>query len=66
MKEIQELLSRQMTRKEFLRLFVVALVALFGINNFIAALRKSPKLTNEQPTVPEKASEGFGTRKFGV
>ena len=65
MKEIQELLSRQMTRKEFLRLFVVALVAMLGVNNFIAALRKSSKQTGKS-IAGSKATKGFGTRKFGA
>lgn len=62
MKEIGELLSRQMTRKEFLQLLGAAILSFVGVANFIAALRRS----QPQNDAPKTAGRGFGSSKFGV
>ena len=64
MKEIGELFSRQMTRKEFLQLLGAALLSFVGIANFIASLRSQ----SSQPRgeVAKTAGRGFGSSKFGI
>lgn len=69
MKQVQELLAQQMTRREFVRLFGLILLGILGVNNFISLL-KGP-LTNttrkkSDVALRDKDTSGFGTRKFGV
>ena len=68
MRDFQELFSKQMTRKEFLKLFAVALISILGINNFITNLDKYSKRNTIGQTsgANSKTSRGFGSRKFGV
>lgn len=68
MKQVQELLTRQMTRKEFLRLFGVAVLASFGVNNFISYLLKNSKQPSRDAMSGqgmERGGSGFGSRRFG-
>lgn len=68
MRDFQELFSKQMTRKEFLKLFAVAMITLFGVNNFITALNKYSKRNSIGHTngASTRSDKGFGSRKFGV
>lgn len=69
MKQVQELLAKQMTRREFVRLFGLAILGILGINNFISLLRGSTFNSTAQKSdvaLRDKESSGFGTRKFGA
>lgn len=68
MRDFQELFSKQMTRKEFLKLFAVSLIAMLGINNFITNLDKYSKRNSISQTsgANSKTDRGFGSRKFGA
>lgn len=59
----QEIVGRELSRKDFLKLIGGGIIVLFGMNNlinYVAHFRTStPKATVE-------SSHGFGTRKFGV
>jgi hypothetical protein len=62
----KKLLDKQMTRREFLQFAGASLLVLFGLSNIIALINHA-KRTAETPTIAEeKASTGFGSRKFGV
>lgn len=68
MKQVQELLGKQMTRREFVKLFGLILLGMLGVNNFISLL-KTPLSTNQSKSdiaLRNKDTTGFGTRKFGV
>lgn len=62
-----KLLSKQMTRREFLQFAGSSLLVLFGLGNIIALINHA-KQTAEAPTtpVPMKAATGFGSRRFGA
>ena len=60
-----KLLNKPMTRRDFLQFIVSSILILFGLSNFIAFLSHTKKVTNE-PVVTDRASTGFGSRKFGV
>lgn len=67
MKELQELLARQLSRKEFIKLLGLALLSMVGVNNFIAMLNKSSTRIAKKPAIENvKSVKGFGTSKFGV
>lgn len=61
----KELLSKRMTRKEFLQHAGGALAVLFGLGNFAMLFNPSEK---PESTAQAAASNkhGFGSRKFGV
>jgi hypothetical protein len=59
MKNTKELLSKEMTRAEFLRFGGLAILALFGLNNFMNLLQSQQK--QEQ-----HSAHGFGSSKFGI
>ncbi|QHN43189.1 hypothetical protein GII36_05055 [Candidatus Mycosynbacter amalyticus] len=65
MKVFDELLQREVTRGEFLKMIGIAAVSAFGVTNFIAKLSHTSKVI-EQGSQPHRiASHGFGSRKFG-
>lgn len=59
----EELFSRQMTRKEFVQFAGMAIIALFGINNFLSFLIKNSSKSSQHNA---KSGQGFGSSKFGV
>ena len=63
MPPLKELLSKPMSRKEFLRLFGVAILSLFGAKNFIQYVFNANKQSSSEST--SKADRGFGSRSFG-
>jgi hypothetical protein len=59
---IQELLQKELTRKQFLQLLVVMAVSLLGFSNLLNMLSG-----NNRPATPDKkSSHGFGSSKFGA
>lgn len=69
MKQVQELLAQQMTRKEFIRLFSLIILGILGVNNFISLLKDPLSSTIKRKSdvaLRDKDTSGFGTRKFGV
>jgi hypothetical protein len=66
MKQTKELFAKQMSRKEFLQFMGMAVIALFGLNNFIAFLRQHPQTSSQSADkTKDSTSNGFGSRKFG-
>jgi hypothetical protein len=67
MPPLKELLSKPMSRQEFLRLFAVAMLSLFGIRNILGYLTKEGEEAPRQVTAPAApGSHGFGSRSFGA
>ncbi len=64
---IKDLLSKPMSRKEFLRLFALALLGLFGINNFISYILRNQGSSSGSANTTGKTSSahGFGTSTYG-
>lgn len=62
----RELLSRPMTRKEFLQLIGVAILSIIGITNFLSSLQSGLITPRSRQRVAKSESSGFGSRKFGV
>lgn len=58
----QELITKELTRKDFLKFIGGAVVVLLGMNNLIAYLSRF-----REPTASEtlESTHGFGSRKFG-
>ena len=59
----KQILTREMTRKEFLQLVFGLVVAAFGFSRFISMLT-STNSTPESDTANK--SHGFGSSKFGL
>lgn len=59
----EELFTRQMTRKEFVQFAGLAVISLFGINNFLSFLYKNSSSSAHHD---RKSGSGFGSSKFGV
>lgn len=68
MKSVNELMKQQMSRKDFLRLFVAALLSVFGVTNFIQYLlsHSSPQSRSGSVASTPQDRHGFGSSKFGV
>jgi hypothetical protein len=62
-KAIRQLLEKEVTRKEFLQFAGAALIAVLGLNNFIALLTHFGTSTTKSSSEP--ASHGFGASRFG-
>jgi hypothetical protein len=59
-----KLLTKEMTRKQFLQFMAGALVAFLGMSNFLSFLSKHSEHPNK--SVVNDSSHGFGSRKFGA
>lgn len=64
MKIFDELLQREVTRSQFLKMIGVAAVTVFGVHNLISGMNRSISL-DESRGSQRVASHGFGSRKFG-
>lgn len=63
----EQLLQKEMTRKDFLRYMVGIFIAVFGFSNFVSvlsSLRDSPD-GQSKPIFNDDRLHGFGSRKFG-
>ena len=67
MPPLKELLSKPMSRQEFLRLFAVAMLSLFGIRKYTRLSYQRGREAPRQVTAPAApVSHGFGSRSFGA
>jgi len=63
-KALSQLLEKEVTRKEFLQFMATAIVALFGLSNFLNLLTNLP--TSPAPQPPDQTKRhGFGSSRFG-
>lgn len=63
---LDELLQREVTRGEFLRIIGVAAVGVFGIHNIISGINQSAHILDNPRRPQETARHGFGSRRFGA
>lgn len=62
-----KLLDKAMTRREFLQFAGSSVLILFGLQNILALVQHTKKVTEApKPVETAKTSNGFGSRKFGV
>lgn len=60
------LLKREISRKEFLRYMLGLALVIFGVSNFLAALRRVILQQNKHTEIiPAETTHGFGASKFG-
>lgn len=60
----QELIGKELSRKDFLKFIGGGIIVLFGMSNFINYLLHFQRTGSPRVTV--EAHHGFGTRKFGA
>ena len=63
--QLREQLNTEITRKEFLRYLMAAMLMLFGLNNFLSMLHGANKIIVERRPA-DSGADGFGSRRFGV
>ncbi len=66
MEPVKELLSRQMTRQEFLKVAVVAILTLIGVGNFMNLMKSHSRQSSQPASIDTTNQNGFGSRKFGA
>ena len=59
----QELVGRDISRKDFLKLIGGGVVVLFGLSNFISYLSHFQRTGTAKPAIETR--HGFGSRTFG-
>lgn len=64
MKYIDDLLNKQMSRTEFLRVIGLSLLALVGVNNFLSFIGRNSSDGHGQAARADK-EKSFGSRTFG-
>lgn len=62
---IQSLLDKELSRKDFIKLLALMLVSLLGIQNFLQYMLNNMKNTPQATQLGDPADHGFGSRKFG-
>ena len=60
---IQELLSKEMNRKEFLQVMGAAILGIIGISGFLSNLNKFAKTQIKQPK--QNVTSGYGSSAYG-
>ena len=60
----QELIGKELSRKDFLKFIGGGIIVLFGMSNFISYLSHFHR-TGTPKTITDSA-HGFGSRKFGA
>jgi len=63
MDRARELLSKEMTRQEFLKTIAVAILVVVGFGNFLSYLKTQSSPSAHRST--DSSGGGFGSRKFG-
>ena len=59
----QELVEREVSRKDFIKLIGGGIIALIGMSNFISYLAHFHRTGTPKPTIESR--HGFGSRTFG-
>lgn len=59
----QELIGKELSRKDFLKFIGGGIVVLFGMSNFINYLSHFHRTGTPKPTIENR--HGFGSRTFG-
>lgn len=62
--DINDLVAKELSRKEFLQFIGGGIVVLFGMSNFINYLLRFNRTGT--PSVITDSRHGFGSRKFGA
>ena len=65
-KALSKLLEKEVTRKEFLQFAGTALIALLGLNNFLALVTRFAHGTPSTTTNDPNGRHGFGSSRFGM
>lgn len=63
-RHLQELMEREVSRKEFLRYVGVAFLSVIGVSNIIKNLNQPLQLPNSQHTATKEVS-GYGMSAYG-
>jgi uncharacterized membrane protein len=64
MDRAKELLSKEMTRQEFLKTIAMAILAVVGFGNFMSYIRTHSSSASSSES-SSRGGSGFGSRKFG-
>lgn len=62
----EQLLNKELTRKEFLKYMAGFGLAIVGISGLVDRLKNLPASTNAPKITNTEAVKGFGNSKFGV
>lgn len=65
MDRAKELLSKEMTRQEFLKTIAVAILMMVGFGNFMSYIRTHSSPISNNGSSNGNGGSGFGSRKFG-
>ncbi|MEO6513262.1 MAG: hypothetical protein ABIR37_01125 [Candidatus Saccharimonadales bacterium] len=65
-KALSQLLEKEVTRKEFLQFTGTALIALLGLNNFLALVTRFTHGASSTTTSDPNERHGFGSSRFGM
>lgn len=60
---LQTVLSKELSRRDFLKLVAGAILMVVGIQNFMSYLSNFKK--SDTPVLSDANAHGFGSRKFG-
>lgn len=61
-----ELFAQSMSRKEFLRFFTLAVLTLFGFNNFMGFINSRTNNQQQIQLTQKTSGHGFGSSRFGA
>lgn len=64
-KPLKEILSKPMSRQEFLKLSGVAVLGIFGYQNFLQYFQRNNQPNNSTVAQSTHSNNGFGSRPFG-
>lgn len=66
-KPVKDLLEKEMTRQEFLKVAGLGMLSIFGVGNVLSYIVTKPQKPNQQiASRAQDNAHGFGSRKFGV
>lgn len=66
MRQAKQILAKEMTRQEFLRVMGLGILAVLGVANFMSFFSKAPDKVTSANSSSKDDSHRFGSRKFGV
>ena len=61
--KFDELLRKELTRKQFIQMMLLGVVSVLGFQNVLSMLTR---VSDKPAAATKKASSGFGNSKFGV